>query len=580
MLSRANHRNQVDDQGKSKRLSRFVLVAVGILLATKGVAAQTKDPCSVQQYKVLTPTAIAIRCVDDVSIPGIVDGTGTIVSHDSASYGKAVGSAKVSLFQTEKTWLLLLLSGPLEAGKKYTAALTFTVKCTTTCAAGPTSAVGPISVDIDTTESVTISPSVVDSSPKSFKATSSVGFAVTGKKLAVASGAKDVQRCTISVLDGVNRVTSMTATCSKLSSLPSETPTEADLQAVDPEEVGIYDITFDTLFSTPLIPGPVNFKTIFGNSPKVDPKSRFSPKKAPATKDASQYYINFNWAAGVGTVPAWVLDGQISPKLWMWEGFAFAPLASADVGNNKLSGQTYTDTIDFGFTSQKPFFFRYKPELVLEELLFTPGVKYETDKEFDRDNLLATADLKYYFRGLYRTQSLVTLQRYYGALQQYQTKKKAGGPGSDTLYQPQVDDFRPPLIGYAVDFHTGIETGGALTDTTVDATTGKATADLPSYSIFRFVPQVDGLLELWKFSFNANMTGRFLALTENTVVQTPSNALVLTRINGWKGIGTLTTTYNLDSLGHFALNVVFKDGFAPPTYKRVNAVQAGILIKY
>lgn len=106
------------------------------------------------------------------------------------------------------------------------------------------------------------------------------------------------------------------------------------------------------------------------------------------------------------------------------------------------------------------------------------------------------------------------------------------------------------------------------------------TANLPTYSIFRIVPQVEGLLELWKFSFNANMTGRFLAVTENTVLQTPANNLVVTRVNGWKGLGTLTTTYDIDSLGHFAVNVVFKDGFAPPTYKRVHAVQAGILIKY
>ncbi len=39
-------------------------------------------------------------------------------------------------------------------------------------------------------------------------------------------------------------------------------------------------------------------------------------------------------------------------------------------------------------------------------------------------------------------------------------------------------------------------------------------------------------------------------------------------------------TYTFDSQGHFALNLVLKDGFAPPTYKRVNAVQGGLLLKY
>ena len=37
-------------------------------------------------------------------------------------------------------------------------------------------------------------------------------------------------------------------------------------------------------------------------------------------------------------------------------------------------------------------------------LAFTPGVNYETDKQFDRDNLLATIDSQYFFKGLYSTQ--------------------------------------------------------------------------------------------------------------------------------------------------------------------------------
>jgi hypothetical protein len=573
-----------------KRTIRTGSLVILTLLSAKSVVAQKTDPCSQQAYKVLGQSAIAIRCVDDVSNLGIIGGTGTVISHDSAAYAQPIANVEISFFKTEKTWLLLILSGSpgsLQASKKYSLALTYTVKCTKDCAGAATTTVGPISNDIDTTETITISPSVVDSSPKSFTARSSVGFAAKGKTLSVSTRQLNVKgqsvllmrNCTIQVLDGVNRATSLEASCSQFTSLP-DPPTKSDLQGVDPEEVGTYDIDFHSQISTPLIPGSLGFKTIFGNAPKIDPKSRFSPKKAPATKDASQYYINFNWAAGVGTVPAWVLDGQITPTLWMWRGFAFGPLATADVGNNKLSGQTYTDTIDFGFTSQRPFFFRKNCKPLLDELLLTSGIKYETDKEFDRDNLLATADLKYYFRGLYRTQSVVALQQYYKALQSYQNKKAQAGTTSTMPYEPQVDDFQPPLIGYALDFHTGIETGGAVHDTTVKATTGNATADLPTYSIFRIVPQVHGLLQIWKFSFDTNMTGRYLALTENTIQQTPTDTLILKKESGWKGIETLTSTYNIDSLGHFALNVVFKDGFAPPTYNRVNAVQVGILVKY
>jgi hypothetical protein len=162
-------------------------------------------------------------------------------------------------------------------------------------------------------------------------------------------------------------------------------------------------------------------------------------------------------------------------------------------------------------------------------------------------------------------------------MRQYLEQKSAG---STPPYQPQIDDFQPPVVGYALDFHTGVEAGGSVVDTTVHASTGKATQVLPAYSIFRFVPQVHGLLELSKLSFDANMTGRGLTLTENTVLETAAHSLILRQIQGWKGILTLTNTYTFDSQGHFALNLVFKDGFAPPTYKRVNAVQGGLLLKY
>jgi hypothetical protein len=238
------------------------------------------------------------------------------------------------------------------------------------------------------------------------------------------------------------------------------------------------------------------------------------------------------------------------------------------VGNNKLKGQTYTDTIDFGGTIQKLF----QPNHTLQELLVTLGPTYETDKEFDRHNLLATTDLRYNFAGLYRTQSIGTLQKLYAALQQAEKNKSE--------YKPQLDDLKPVLYGYALDFHTGLEAGGALVDTTVTASVGKATQSLPTYSIFRVVPQVHGLLEIWKFSLDETLVGRYLVETENTVVETASHSLFLKPMQGWKGISTLTAIYNWDPQGHFAINITFKDGFAPPTYQRVNAVQAGILVKY
>jgi hypothetical protein len=138
----------------------------------------------------------------------------------------------------------------------------------------------------------------------------------------------------------------------------------------------------------------------------------------------------------------------------------------------------------------------------------------------------------------------------------------------------------PPLLGYALDFHTGVEAGGAIVDTTVKATTGKATITLPGYSILRIVPQVHGLLELGRFSVDAVGTPRYLVETENTVVQLPNNSLILKTAQGWKGYGVVTPSFSCDRAGHFSLSAAYKDGSAPPKFVRINTVQLGVLIKY
>ena len=135
-------------------------------------------------------------------------------------------------------------------------------------------------------------------------------------------------------------------------------------------------------------------------------------------------------------------------------------------------------------------------------------------------------------------------------------------------------------FGYTLDFHTGLEVGGALRDKTVTASARKATQTLPAYNIARIVPQVHGQLELWRFTFDAVGTPRYLALTENTVLERPDHSLVLKRVDGWNAYGVINGGFALDDAAHFPLNTSYKTGFAPPRFIRVNTVQTGILLKY
>jgi hypothetical protein len=75
-------------------------------------------------------------------------------------------------------------------------------------------------------------------------------------------------------------------------------------------------------------------------------------------------------------------------------------------------------------------------------------------------------------------------------------------------------------------------------------------------------------------------TERYLATTENTVVQLQNNHLILEHLTGWKGYGVLTATFKPDQTGHLGITLTYKNGFAPPKFQRVNTVQAGVLLIY
>jgi hypothetical protein len=548
-------------------LCLFLAVAVTSITAlAQGGAGQPAEPtCAVYNYEVLSPQAVALQC--NRAVAGEWTGLGKLFL-DSAT-GRQI-TDQVVLTRSMDTWLLLTwpdTSAGLLTGKTYAFQLPILVPPVT--AAAPSDGASPSDAhitSISTKNSVTIVAKLLTSQSARFEVTSNVAFSTDGKSLAVSKripgqiGKRELIPCKIPITTLTPDKTSLAANCSQFDSKPN-----GDLSAllnVDPSLVGIYDIEIHPVPNTAVIPASLPILNVFGSAPKFDPKARFVRQNACATKQACQLYLNVNYAAGVGTVPAWVLDGNYAPTLTSVGQFFIAPVLAADIGNNTITGQTYTNTIDIGGTARRVFL----PGHTVQDLVLTFGPTYETDRQFDRDNLLASGDLQFYFDGLYRTQQQKMLQ----AFKNNVTK----------ISSLQLSDISPPIMGYQLDFHAGLEAGGALVDTTVKASKGSASEVLPQYSIFRLVPQVHGLLQLGKFSFDELFVGRYLATTENTIVQTPANTLYLKTVQGWKGISTLTSSFAIDPQGNFNVTVTFKDGFAPPNYKRVNAVQAGILIKY
>ncbi len=526
--------------------------------------------------------------------------TGTITVTGGGK-GAVPTVGKPRLTEDDLKWILVPLRTPLEVNKTYSvtlAGVTFLDPATgkALISAGEAPAGGQNKdtyYSFSTKETVIVAPSIVDSQSRQYEVKSNLAF------LGDSAGEERGVACKLLYKDASGRTGAVSqskgapsadkplpAGCTYLNNVDQKLKDDVKAEMASGDtlddkilatitkgngllEVGHVTVVLDTSlhgnFAALELPsGLEGLLDVFGNKLSIDPKSKFKSQKAPSTKDAAQWYLNLNYAGGVGSKPAWAADVKVAPQLGPLEkGFQISPLVTADIGHNTISGITYTDTIDLGAQAARVFMPRSD---VLQEILFTPGVTYETDREFDRDNVLATADFRFNFAHLYSPQSTRSLQRFV----------------RDLKNNPSLTPDQEPLpfLGYALDFHLGTETGGALVDTTVKATTGTATQTLPTYSIARLVPQIHGLLQLGPVSLDCTGTERFLATTENTVVQLQNNHLILEHLTGWKGYGVLTATFKPDQTGHLGITLTYKNGFAPPKFQRVNTVQAGVLLIY
>lgn len=518
------------------------------------VAAAGASLCSPKDYKVLSESIVALRCAEN-DVSGISLVSGAVFSIETGDFGKKhIDVVSVSPVPDTLQWLVIKFAPSadspdkkvIERQHKYRIALQVQSN------SSPPK-VGKAEIDIDTAGTLSIISPLSDNKTYIFE--SHVGFK---------SGPEG--NCELTMQDFSAKPVKVSADCAVLRPVakPLTMRILEDLNSVGRLRIALNNVRSNASLFPRTVPGLVD---VYGLPPKFDAKSQLAAPQAPATKDSSNYYLKFDHAAGTHATPAWVLEGRIAPAIGtLHAGFQFYPIATADIGQSKLTGITYTDTVTFGASFTRVF----RPNSVLQGLLFTPAATFETDKEFDRDNLIANPDLKYYFAKLYAPRRLRTLQEF--------TKKQAIAKANGVTLSP--DNVPPAKFGYSLDFHSGVEIGGALRDTTVTASVGKVTQTLPAYSIARIVPQVHGQLEFWRFTLDAIGTPRYLALTENTVLERPDHSLLLKRVNGWTAYGVISGNFALDAAGHFSLNTSYKAGFAPPRFIRVNTVQTGILVKY
>lgn len=291
----------------------------------------------------------------------------------------------------------------------------------------------------------------------------------------------------------------------------------------------------------------------------------FNPQSGPASKDAAMFYANLQIAAGTGTAGAWGIDGKVGlfdePFL---HGTWTLLSATANTGNNtsNIKSTSYSDTIDWMLPGSWAYSLWKKAPTTLTLIV---GPKYETDYKFDKKNFLFSGDSIWTPRKLYQPQS-------------YRSKPKNG-------VMPKYGDDGYAELGYELEFHAGIESGGALIDTTAQNTKKTQTITVPKYSIERLVPQFHGLYQQsigskGLLSFDSTFTARYLFDVENTVRQAAGGSLSIKRASGWRVINTLTSAWNPPKNNNVGITVTYKDGFDAPKFSRVNSVLIGVLIEF
>jgi hypothetical protein len=102
---------------------------------------------------------------------------------------------------------------------------------------------------------------------------------------------------------------------------------------------------------------------------------------------------------------------------------------------------------------------------------------------------------------------------------------------------------------------------------------------IPTYSIGRFVPQIDGIFNYRWLGFESYLTGRYLLTTEHTAVNDKAGNPYLETVSGWKAVNVATFSVTPNDQ-HLAVTIAYTNGFSAPSYQRANGIKIGLLVKY
>jgi hypothetical protein len=553
-------------------------LALAMLLFGRAMCAQNAPvslPCDAKElakgvdaYRVVTPQVLYVNC----------GRTNLLQFETRATLYAGIGGdrrlvdgviASVHLFQPQDPWLLIAFvrSGgiqALEKGKEYELDLAPDQQGTIVAQVNGRSAsmVGPfekLTISFSTKAGATIKPSGVSSLGATFEIYSSIAlgpFDANGPQFAEISALKTrINHKTKTIPIGAT-----VPPCAPAAPCPAPSPSEDN-----PETFGRARLflTSDHLHQPKATLEVQGLQDCFADPLKI--QNDVALGAVPKTKDESMWYLKVDHQAGPGSKPGYAIEAKLAPELGRPTvgGFTWRPALNMDIGAGTVSNVKVNDTIIPSLALTQLF---RKESRGLEAVRITPGLSFETNKEFNKENLLYDQDFQFFVGPL-------TSSRLVRAWQKF-TELKQKNP--DLKFSNELANW-----GAGIQLFAGTELGGALAAQTVKASNSSSTVSVPTYPVARIRPKVSAFAEYKRINLTLSVPLRYLFTTEYATRQSSDGKTIwIVPVSGFHPYGEASINIGLDESGHVAFSTTYKLGAQPPTFQRTNTVQTGLLLKY
>jgi hypothetical protein len=285
----------------------------------------------------------------------------------------------------------------------------------------------------------------------------------------------------------------------------------------------------------------------------------------PKGKDDAEQYYQVSHKVSPNAKPSFlvVIDAHTLPGLdsdFFIGNFLVEPNIEVDIATREFQNES-NDKIRLGIQATNAYLFGVLPSKRWA-LQLGPGFTFETNRAFDKNNLLATFEVAPHLR-TYRSREM--------------RKAVADANLKPGMPARSLEEFK---TGYGIEFSAGIDAGRNINSQEFQNEDETQSIEIPGYSIFRVRPNLHAFVEYKWFTLDLSETLRILAVKEAVGRELEDGSVEVRRLRGARNYFELTASIAFDPEKHYSIATTYKRGSEPPEYDDVDTLVTGFVIKY